>query len=75
MLYLSDASGNTSPMRGRDVKEWRVAHGLTQRRLAALLDVDQITISRWESGRREPPGVMLELALAELDRRLSAEQK
>jgi transcriptional regulator with XRE-family HTH domain len=58
-------------MRGDDVKAWRLAHGLTQRRLAILLDVDKITISRWERGERQPPGRMLELALEALDRRLA----
>jgi transcriptional regulator with XRE-family HTH domain len=61
-------------MRGADVKEWREARGLTQRRLAVLLDVDPITVYRWERGERQPPGRMLELALEALDRRLTKQQ-
>jgi transcriptional regulator with XRE-family HTH domain len=63
-------------MGGMDLKAWREAHGLSQAQLARILEVDQMTISRWErgSGRRGAPGRMLELALAEVERRL-AEQR
>jgi transcriptional regulator with XRE-family HTH domain len=60
-------------MRGDEVRMWRNAHRLTQRQLADLLGVDPMTVSLWERGRRRPPA-MLELALAELDRRLTNEQ-
>lgn len=60
-------------MRGEDVKTWRIAHGLTQRRLAILLDLDQVTISRWERGERQPPSRMLTLALEALDQKLRAQ--
>ena len=40
MMVVSDSSGDTLPMRGADVRAWREAHGLSQRRLAILLDVD-----------------------------------
>lgn len=54
------------------MKEWREAHGLTQSQLARLLGVESVTISRWERGaaKRGAPGELLDLALAELDRRL-----
>jgi transcriptional regulator with XRE-family HTH domain len=60
-------------MRGDDVRTWREARSLSQRRLAVLLDVDQVTIGRWERGERRPPGRMLELALWALDRQLAEE--
>ena len=64
-------------MGGMNLKEWREARGLTQAQLARLLGVDNITISRWErgAGRRGAPGQVLELALAELDRRLQTERE
>ncbi len=36
------------------VKRYRVRHGLTQERLAAVLGVAQRTISRWERGQDRP---------------------
>ena len=62
---------------GMDLKAWREAHGLTQSQLARLLGVESVTISRWERGavRRGAPGELLELALAELDRRLTEREK
>jgi transcriptional regulator with XRE-family HTH domain len=57
-------------MRGVEVREWRTARGLSQKRLAALLGVDVVTIYRWEAGDRNPP-VLLERALRDLDRELS----
>ena len=64
-------------MGGMDLKAWREARGLTQAQLARWLEVDQMTISRWErgAGRRTAPGQVLELALAELDRRLTANRE
>lgn len=56
------------------MKAWREAHKLSQRRLAILLDVDQVTVGRWERGERQPPGRMLELALQALDQQLAAEK-
>ena len=58
-----------------DVKAWREAHGLTQRRLAQLLDVDQMTVSRWERGERKPRGRVLELALERLSEKLSTDEE
>ena len=56
------------------MKSWREARGLSQRRLAILLDVDQVTVGRWERGERQPPGRMLELALQQLDQQLAADK-
>ena len=36
------------------IKEERKIHGLTQQKLAALLNVDRSSISRWENGKGEP---------------------
>ena len=57
------------------MKAWREAHNLTQSQLARLLDVETLTISRWERGatKRQAPGRLLELALESLDRRLAAD--
>ena len=60
-----------------DVREWRHARGLSQSQLARLLGVESVTISRWERGtvKRSYSDEIIELALAELDRRLAAKQK
>lgn len=38
------------------IKSIRKATGLSQAKLAALLDVQVTTIQNWEQGRREPSG-------------------
>jgi transcriptional regulator with XRE-family HTH domain len=56
------------------VAAWRLAHGLTQARLATLLGVKSLTVSQWETGRRKgPPGIVLDLALERLDQKLVTE--
>ena len=57
-------------MEGSDVRKWREARGLSQRRLAALLGVDTVTVYRWEAGDRKPP-LLLVRALRDLDRELA----
>jgi transcriptional regulator with XRE-family HTH domain len=44
-------------MTGDELKERRVAIGLNQTELAGLLDVDIMTISRYETGKRTIPRV------------------
>jgi len=41
-------------MTGEDVRELRKQMGLTQAELAHKMDVDSITISRWERGETKP---------------------
>ena len=60
-------------MRGTAVKDFRDRHGLTQLRLAYLLDVTPTTVSRWENEQQIRPR-MLELALKGLEVELQ-EQK
>ena len=36
------------------LKRWRTAKGLSQESAAALIEVDQATLSRWEAGLRKP---------------------
>lgn len=62
--------------RRMDLKTWRTEHNLSQGQLARLLEVDQMTISRWESGhiKKAAPGKLLQLALERLDEVL-AQQK
>ena len=55
------------------LREWRREHRLTQVQLARALGVDAISVSRWERGTQEPPEEMLDLALAELTRRLTTD--
>ena len=39
---------------GDRIKSYRKEHGLSQRKLARLLGVDQTTIRDWESGKHKP---------------------
>lgn len=50
-----------------ELKAWRAAAGLSQVGLAQLLEVNVITVSRWERGQARIPR-MLELALASIHR-------
>lgn len=62
-------------MRGVDVKDWRERHGLNRRRLSALLDVAESTVARWETGERQMPSRLVELALKGLELELSQHEK
>ena len=55
-------------MKPDDLKEWRQKNGYSQAKLARILDVDVMTVSRWERGLREIPS-FLHLALAHLESR------
>lgn len=50
-------------MKGRELRKWREEQFLTQAELAAMLGVVYTTVANWESGRADPPGEMLDLAL------------
>lgn len=41
-------------MTGQELKEWREKSSLTQRELAAKLDVSDATLTRWENGQEIP---------------------
>jgi transcriptional regulator with XRE-family HTH domain len=59
-------------MTGAKLKAWRRKVGVTQRQLAALLDVPALTISAWETGRIEiKRPVMLALACRALELEIS----
>lgn len=55
-------------MTGAELRAARVALGLTQRRLASLLGVQQSTVWRWEAERTLEPPRMVALALATIAR-------
>jgi transcriptional regulator with XRE-family HTH domain len=54
-------------MTGGELKEKRKALGLNQTQLAELLEVDIMTISRYETGKRDIPNVF-KLALDTVER-------
>jgi len=55
---------------GEQLRQWRIAHGLTQSQLAQLLGVQRNTVTRWEIGERTPPpGNVLDLAIEALEKR------
>lgn len=45
------------PLGSRLVREWLRLHGLTARSLAASLEVDEATVSRWLNGALMPSKV------------------
>lgn len=52
-------------MTGDELRSRREALGLSQTRLAEILETNQSTVSKWESGRHDIPG-HLRLALDRL---------
>ena len=59
-------------MHGRELKEWREAHGLTLQQLADEVGVALNSVWRWENDR-PPPGkftrTLLEQAIRRIERR------
>ena len=54
-----------------DPTQWKALReraGLTQRELADVLQVDRVTVSRWETASRRPRGHLLDAYLAVLRR-------
>ena len=47
------------------IKDYRLIHGLSQRKLAEVLGVDPTTLARWEKGRSRP-GTRMRKRLAEV---------
>jgi transcriptional regulator with XRE-family HTH domain len=58
-----------TPMDNEALKKWRLKHGYSQAQLADALQVDVMTISRWERGARQsPPFLRLALRALEMDK-------
>ncbi len=58
----------TKPMDSAGLNKWRIKHGYSQAQLADALQVDVMTVSRWERGlRRLPPFLRLALRALELE--------
>lgn len=53
-------------MKREELKKWRQRNAYSQGKLAKVLSVDVMTVSRWERGVREIPS-FLHLALAYLE--------
>lgn len=49
---------------GRELKRWRLQHGLSKRALAKILRVSTPTLTRWEEGPSEPHDYNLHRILA-----------
>jgi len=56
-------------MTGKELKEWRKKHGLTQMELSKHLNVAWATVARWEIDVRKTPP-LLPLALEAIESRL-----
>lgn len=61
-------------MTGKELKEWRNKHSLTQMELSKLLGVTWSAVARWEIGVR-PISPYLHLALATIARNLKGGEK
>nr|DAQ02272.1 MAG TPA: helix-turn-helix domain protein [Caudoviricetes sp.] len=57
------------------IKEARVAAGLTQKEMCALLNIPPRTLQDWEAGRRNPPSWVESLILEKLDCRDDKNQR
>ena len=42
-------------MKISELKTWRKEKNLTQKKLAERLEVDRVTVARWETGKRKIP--------------------
>lgn len=56
-------------MTGKELKNWRMKHNLTQLELANYLRVERVTITRWELAMRSIPPFLF-LALEALEKRM-----
>ena len=65
--YVSD--GNIKDMEGKELKNWRAKHNLTQLELAHYLHVERVTVARWEVAIRAIPPFLF-LALEAIEDRL-----
>lgn len=57
------------------IKEARSAAGLTQARMAEIMEIHKRTIKAWEAGDRKPPKYVEKLVIAELERITKTEEK
>ena len=67
ICYVTD--GNLKGMEGKELKNWRRKHNLTQLQLAHYLHVERVTVARWEVAIRAIPPFLF-LALEALENRL-----
>ena len=56
-------------MKGKELKDWRKKQNLTQLELARYLNVERVTVARWEVGIRAIPPFLF-LALEGIENRL-----
>lgn len=50
------------------IKEYRMAAGLTQEKFSELFEIPIDTVKNWDSGRRKPPKWAEKLIIKELER-------
>ena len=53
-MEIKEKSNEIAQRTGRNIKKLREQNGLTQQELAVRVDVAQVTVANWESGRRKP---------------------
>jgi transcriptional regulator with XRE-family HTH domain len=62
---------NRKELTAKQIQRWRQDRGLSQKQLAALLGVNDLTVSRWERDVQSAP-YFLKLALESLSRTLNS---
>ena len=55
-----DPLGKKLDSLGEKIKEYRRIHGLTKKKLAELLEVDETTLAGWESNKHQPTKRLLD---------------
>ncbi len=68
MASLQQVSLRQQPLFGGLIREMRSLSNLTQAQFAAVIGVNYVTISRWESGRIQPSALALRQVHALLER-------
>lgn len=76
-LPLDTLSGGVHPvvMDAAEFRRLRAASGLTQESAAAILEVSERTVARWEAGKASPNGLEAESIRRRLARRIDGENR
>lgn len=57
-LGYSPFATTEKPTISNTIKDHRLIHGLSQRKLAKILGIDPTTLARWENGRSRPGALL-----------------
>lgn len=74
MVICPDYFAKIVAMEKEDFKQWRERNGLTQAEVAQALEVTEMTVYRWESGKA-PILKTVELALQQIETDLKRKKR